>query len=109
MHASESENVDLSTDVDHQNPLAPWRATSCSFKQFVCRLCTNYASVPCAGAAEYRDLETAAGFPYRSVLGTLIYTYVFARSDIGYALTMLSRFSDHHAITHYDALCCVAA
>ncbi|KAI2504156.1 hypothetical protein MHU86_10270 [Fragilaria crotonensis] len=53
---------------------------------------------------EYYDLETAAGFSYRSVLGALIYAYVVARPDIGYAVTTLARFSDHPAKVHYDAL-----
>ena len=44
------------------------------------------------------------GFSYRSVLGALIYAYVVARPDIGYAVTSLARFSDHPAKVHYDAL-----
>ena len=64
----------------------------------------DYATAPRDGTAEYCDLETAAGFPYRSVLGALIYAYVVARPDIGYAVTTLARFSDHPAKVHYDAL-----
>ena len=41
-------------------------------------------------------------------MGALIYAYVIARPDIGYAVTTLARFSDHPAQIHYDALCCVA-
>jgi hypothetical protein len=64
----------------------------------------DYALAPRDGTVEYRDLETAAGFSYRSVLGALIYAYVVARPDIGYAVTTLARFSDHPAKIHYDAL-----
>ncbi|KAI2501677.1 hypothetical protein MHU86_12801 [Fragilaria crotonensis] len=64
----------------------------------------DYANAPRDGTAEYYDLETAAGFSYRSVLGALIYAYVVARPDIGYAVTTLARFSDHPAKVHYDAL-----
>ena len=67
----------------------------------------NYATATTAprdGTAPYRDLETAAGFSYRSVLGALIYAYAVARPDIGYAVTTLARFSDHPAQIHYDAL-----
>jgi hypothetical protein len=64
----------------------------------------DYTTAPRAGTLEYCDLETAAGFSYRSVLGALIYAYVVARPDIGYAVTTLARFSDHPAKVHYDAL-----
>ncbi|KAI2512044.1 Reverse transcriptase (RNA-dependent DNA polymerase) [Fragilaria crotonensis] len=64
----------------------------------------DYATAPRDDTAESRDLETAAGFSYRSVLGALIYAYVVARPDIGYAVTTLARFSDHPAKVHYDAL-----
>ena len=36
----------------------------------------NYTSAPRDGTPEYCDLETAAGFSYRSVLGAFIYVYV---------------------------------
>ena len=52
----------------------------------------------------HSSLEAAAGFSYRSVLGALIYAYVVARPDIGYAVTTLARFSDHPSKVHYDAL-----
>jgi hypothetical protein len=69
----------------------------------------DYATAPRDGSVEYCDLETAAGFSCRSVLGELIYSYVEARPDIGYAVTTLARFSDHPAKVHYDALrCCFA-
>ena len=64
----------------------------------------DYITAPRDGTPEYCDLETAAGFSYRSVLGALIYAYVVARPDIGYAVTTLARFSDHPAKVHYDAL-----
>ncbi|KAI2495082.1 hypothetical protein MHU86_19437 [Fragilaria crotonensis] len=64
----------------------------------------DYATAPHNGTDAYCDLETAAGFSYRSVLGALIYAYVVARPDIGYAVTTLARFSDHPAKIHYDAL-----
>jgi hypothetical protein len=64
----------------------------------------DYVSAPRDGTAEYRDLEMAAEFSYRSVLGALIYAYVVSRPDIGYAVTTLARFSDHPAKIHYDAL-----
>ncbi len=64
----------------------------------------DYTSAPSDGTPEYCDLETAAGFLYRSVLGALIYAYVVARPDTGYAVTTLAQFSDHPAKVHCDAL-----
>jgi hypothetical protein len=68
------------------------------------QLFADYATAPHEGTAEHCALATAAGFSYRSVLGALIYAYVVARPDIGYAVTTLARFSDHPAKCHYDAL-----
>ena len=64
----------------------------------------EYDSAPLDGSLAHSSIESAAGFSYRSVLGALIYAYVVARPDIGYAVTTLARFSDHPAKIHYDAL-----
>jgi hypothetical protein len=65
---------------------------------------TDHATAPRDGTPEHTALSTQAGFSYRSVLGALIYTYVVARPNIGYAVTTLARFSDHPAKIHFDAL-----
>ncbi|KAI2496066.1 retrotransposon [Fragilaria crotonensis] len=64
----------------------------------------DYAAAPLEGTDTSQALEMSMGFSYRSVLGALIYAYVVARPDIGYAVTTLARFSDHPAKIHYDAL-----
>ncbi|KAI2505530.1 hypothetical protein MHU86_8866 [Fragilaria crotonensis] len=64
----------------------------------------EYESAPANGSPEHALVESAAGFSYRSVLGALIYAYVVARPDIGYAVTTLARFSDRPTKIHYDAL-----
>jgi Reverse transcriptase (RNA-dependent DNA polymerase) len=64
----------------------------------------DYDSSPLPGTPAAAALESAAGFSFRSVLGALMYAYVVARPDIGYAVTTLARFSDHPAKVHYDAL-----
>jgi hypothetical protein len=64
----------------------------------------NYVYAPRDGNTEYCDLETAAGFSYRSVLGALIYAYMVSKPDIGYAVTTLACFSNHPAKIHNDAL-----
>ena len=48
---------------------------------------------PREGAAEYVILEKKVGFSYRSVLGELMYAYMTCYPDIGYAVTILSKFS----------------
>ena len=64
----------------------------------------DYETSPSDGTPDHTALEISAGFSYRSVLGALIYAYVVARPDIGYAVTTLARFSDRPAKIHYDAL-----
>ena len=66
--------------------------------------CLRNMMLPLSMAAGHAAIEADAGFSYRSVLGALIYAYVVARPDIGYAVTTLARFSDHPAKVHYDAL-----
>ena len=69
------------------------------------QLFTDYETSPPDGSPEHAALELSAGFSYpRSVLGALIYAYVVARPDIGYAVTTLARFSGRPAKSHYDAL-----
>ena len=57
-----------------------------------------------ADAAFLHQCEVAAGFSYRSVLGAIIYVYVVARIDIGFAVTLLAHFSDHPTKIHFDSL-----
>jgi hypothetical protein len=54
--------------------------------------------------AEAALVEKAAGFPYRSGVGELLYAYVTCRLDIGYAMGELSKFSTRAAPCHYAAL-----
>jgi Reverse transcriptase (RNA-dependent DNA polymerase) len=70
----------------------------------IAQMFTDHATAPRDGTPEHTALSTQAGFSYRSVLGALIYAYVVARPDIGYAVTTLARFSDHPAKIHFDAL-----
>jgi hypothetical protein len=59
---------------------------------------------PASGTKEHAALERDSGFPYRQVLGELIYAYVVCRLDIGYAITFLARFADKPHAEHYQAL-----
>ena len=53
---------------------------------------------------EGKALAHDIGFSYRNVLGELIYAYVIARLDIGYAVCLLARFSGAPHKEHYRAL-----
>ena len=50
-------------------------------------------SVPREGTKEYKDLEENYGFNYRALLEELIYCCVSCGPDIGYSVTILSKFS----------------
>lgn len=68
------------------------------------QLFADYEAMATATPAQLLTFETVAGFSYRSVLGAVIYVYVVARPDIGFAVTLLARFSDHPAKVHFDSL-----
>ena len=59
---------------------------------------------PKEGTKEHQELADEVGYSYRQVLGELMYAYVIARCDIGYAVTFLARFAQHPSKEHYVAL-----
>jgi KUP system potassium uptake protein len=59
---------------------------------------------PLEGTQEHCNLDSEVSYSYRQVLGEIIYAYVVCRLDIGYAATILSRFSQAPAREHYKAL-----
>ncbi|KAI2510373.1 gag-polypeptide of LTR copia-type [Fragilaria crotonensis] len=64
----------------------------------------DYDNAATATATALMEYEDNAGFSYRSILGCVIYVYVVARIDIGFAVTLLARFSDHPVKIHFDSL-----
>jgi len=44
------------------------------------------------------------GFPYRMLLGELIFACVVVRLDIGYAMSLLSCFAEYPSKVHYLGL-----
>jgi Reverse transcriptase (RNA-dependent DNA polymerase). len=44
------------------------------------------------------------GFNYRGVVGEIVYAYIVARPDYGYAVALLSRFNTCPAQCHYNAV-----
>ena len=63
-----------------------------------------FVSGPAEHTTAHAELAQSHGFSYRSLLGELMYAYVTCRPDIGYALTLLSKFSSAPAAIHYDCL-----
>ena len=66
------------------------------------------ATGPPEDSAKHAALKSQHGFPYRTLLGELLYAYVTCRPDIGYATTTLSKFSSCPANVHYRFLKYVA-
>ena len=56
---------------------------------------------PREGTIEHSVLEKKYGFSYRTLLGEMMYAYITARPDIGYAITTLSKFSSSPDDCHY--------
>ena len=53
---------------------------------------------------EAKQLAATHGFSYRNLLGELIYAYVIARVDIGFAVCFLARFAAAPHAEHFVAL-----
>lgn len=68
------------------------------------QLFLDYDAAAASTEAALMEHEINAGFSYRSILGCVIYVYVVARIDIGFAVTLLARFSDHPVKIHFDSL-----
>jgi hypothetical protein len=59
---------------------------------------------PAEDSAEHQVLRDKMGFSYRQLLGELMYAYVVARPDIGFAVCLLAWFSACPHEKHYKAL-----
>lgn len=59
---------------------------------------------PTESSSEHDALEKTSGFQYRTLLGELLYAYTLCRLDIGYCVSLLSRFSQAPSATHYASL-----
>ena len=59
---------------------------------------------PDEGTPEHADLLQKHGFPYRTLLGELLYAYVTCRVDIGYSTITLSKFSTCPHQVHFSML-----
>jgi hypothetical protein len=59
---------------------------------------------PSEGTSQHKMLEKEMKFPFRGLLGELLYAYVTARPDLGYSVTTLSKFATNPDKVHYVAL-----
>jgi len=50
-----------------------------------------------------KERDEAAKFPYRELIGTLLYLSTHTRLDIAYTVSQLSRFMDSHGPAHHKA------
>ena len=58
---------------------------------------------PPVDSKEGKLLQQKNGFNYRGVVGEIVYAYVVARPDYGFAVALLSRFNTCPSQCHYDA------
>jgi hypothetical protein len=87
------ESPDSRTSDRHdQVPMSPERATH-----------LQELSGPAEDTAEHAALAEQHGFSYRQLLGALMYAYVVCRLDIGYAVTLLSKYASAPHSEHYTA------
>ena len=56
------------------------------------------------GTSDHIKLEKKFGFSYRTLLGEMMYAYVSCRPDIGYAITLMSKYGSNPADYHYKCL-----
>jgi transposase InsO family protein len=87
-------------ETDSQKPFEPLAGASLEELQTT--------TGPREGTAEHLALQEKFRFSYRGVLGEMIYVFVVARLDIGFAIVHLSKYSSMPAAVHYTALIRVA-
>ena len=59
---------------------------------------------PLEGTKEHSKLEEKNGFSYRTLLGEMMFAYVSCRPDIGYAITLMSKYGSNPSDFHYKCL-----
>ena len=96
--------------IDKVNKNHGWEKETCSKKpkaplnDTLAREILDSGKGATAKTPEAVALEKEMGFPYRMLLGELIFACVVVRLDIGYAMSLLSRFAEYPAKVHYLGL-----
>ena len=49
--------------------------------------------------------DAMAAFPYRQLIGSLMYLMVVTRPDLAVSLSKLSKFNNCHGRAHWEAAC----
>jgi hypothetical protein len=92
-----AENHGWENDVFSKKPKAP-------LSDLMAKDIIESGKGPLAKTPEAKELESQMGFPYRMLLGELIFAFVVVRLDIGYAMSLLSRYAEYPAKVHYLGL-----
>jgi hypothetical protein len=81
----------------HSKPTAPLSTKTLNLLQ-------SQQSGPVEGTKEHEELQLKSGFSYRTLLGEMMFAYVSCRPDIGYAVTLMSKYGSNPAPYHYSCL-----
>ena len=68
----------------------------------------NHTDGPKEGTREHELLQQKQKFSYRTLLGEMMFAYVSCRPDIGYAITLLSKYGSNPTAFHYNCLKSIA-
>jgi hypothetical protein len=81
----------------HSKPTAPLSTETLTLLQ-------TQPSGPVEGTKEHEALQSESGFSYRTLLGEMMFAYVSCRPDIGYAVTLMSKYGSNPTAYHYRCL-----
>jgi hypothetical protein len=81
----------------HSKPTAPLSTETLNQLQ-------NHSNGPVEGTKEHEELQSKSGFSYRTLLGEMMFAYVSCRPDIGYAVTLMSKYGSNPSAYHYSCL-----
>ena len=65
-------------------------------------------SGPREGTQEHCELQEKQGFSYWTLLGEMMFAYISCRPDIGYAITLMSKYGSNPLSFHYHCLKSIA-
>jgi hypothetical protein len=81
----------------HSKPTAPLSTKTLNQLQ-------KHSNGPVEGTKEHEELQSKSGFSYRTLLGEMMFAYVSCRPDIGYAVTLMSKYGSNPTAYHYSCL-----
>ena len=96
-----SHGWETSSSKDNPNTASPLRMD-------VLDQLPKHTDGPKEGTPEHYKLQLEQGFSYRSLLGEMMFAYVSCRPDIGYAITLMSKYGSNPSKFHYNCLKSIA-